>query len=69
MVIRRVFEGGDGVIRGGRLERSRERFWELCLESRLVFDDDSENVDGEGGVPALSVVILAASVEGVPAWQ
>jgi hypothetical protein len=25
LVIRRVFEGGEGVMSGGRLERSRER--------------------------------------------
>ena len=25
-VIRRVFEGGDGCIKGGKLDKSRERF-------------------------------------------
>jgi len=53
-VIRRVLEGGEGVIRGGREERERERgVW-------VPFDGGEEEEEGEGkGGEAVTIVVVS----------
>ena len=52
LVIRSVFEGGEGIIRGGTSERSRER------GVRVPFDAGLESGD-DGGDWCRSVMMMA----------
>ena len=56
LVIRRVFEGGEGDMRRGRAERSSERGVRVPLDSGLDFGDD-------GGETCESVMIPVAKVK------
>lgn len=53
-VIRRVFDGGEGSIRGGRVERSSERVSLALLDVGL----DDDDVGGD----ALCAAIIAGGV-------
>lgn len=51
-VIRSVLEGGDGVVRGGREERSRDS------GVRVPFDSGEEEVDGEERGGELAAIVV-----------
>jgi len=55
-VMRRVLDGGEGSMRGGRVERSRERVSLALLEMGL--DDDDDDVGGD----AFCIAMIAGGV-------
>lgn len=53
LVMRRVLDGGDGLIRGGIEERSRERGVRVPLDTGL------EECEAGGEVPSFVIVVAA----------
>lgn len=63
-VIRRVFDGGEGEIRGGRVERSRERGLSVASLSGV---DAAENGGDALGFDMFGVELGASSLRGLSA--